>query len=140
MAFDPKQAGAALNQNMASSMQGFAAASKAMQAVTNEMMSMSMESMRDTASAFEQMQGARNWTDIARIQTEFFHLSFEKFASRSRRIAELATAAPMDLAKRATDTVAQIGDQTQQAAKSVANDAKAASVGLETGVPGHPAS
>lgn len=140
MAFDPKQAGATLNENMASSMQGFAAASKAMQAVSNEMMSMSMESMRETARAFEQMQGARNWTDIVRIQTDFFRSSFERFADRSRRIAELATAAPVDFANRTKDAAAKMGEQTQAAVKTVANDAKAATVGLDTGVPGHPAS
>ena len=140
MAFDPKQAGAAVNENVNASMQGFAAASKAMQAVTNEMVSMSMDSLRQTAHAFEQMQGARNWTDVMRIQSEFFRNSFEEFAKRSRRIAELASAAPVDLASRTRDAAARIGAQTQAAAETVADDAKAATVGLDTGVPGSPAS
>lgn len=135
MAFDPKQAQTAVKENMASSMQGFAAASKTMQAVTSEMMAMSMDSMKKTAKVFEEMQGARSWPDIMRIQTDFFRSSFEDFAARSRRIAELATSAPVDLAYRATDAAEKIGHQTQQAVKTATDNAKAATVGLDVSVP-----
>ena len=135
MAFDPKQAQAAANESMTSSMQGFAAASKTMQAVTSEMMAMSMDAMKKTAEAFEEMQGARSWPDILRIQSECFRSSFEDFAKRSRRIAELAAAGPVDLANRATETAGKIGEQTQQAVKSMADDARVATVGLDTSVP-----
>lgn len=135
MAFDPKQAQAAVNENMASSMQGFAAASKTMQAVTSEMMAMSMDSMKKTAKVFEEMQAARSWPDIMRIQTEFFRSSFEDFAARSRRIAELASAAPVDLAKRTTEAAEKIGEQTEQAVKTVTDNARVATIGLDTSVP-----
>ena len=135
MAFDPKPAQAAVNETMNSSMQGFAAASKTMQAVTSEMMAMSMDSMKKTAKVFEEMQGARSFADIMRIQNDFFRSSFEDFAKRSRRIAELATAAPVDLANRATETAEKIGEQTQQAVKSMTDDARVATVGLDTSVP-----
>ena len=149
MAFDPKAAGAVMNENMTSSMQGFAAASKAMQAVTNEMVSMSMDSLRQTARAFEQMQGAHNFADIVRIQQEFFRTSFEEFGKRSRKIAELASAAPIDMANRAKEAATKIGEQTQAAAKTVVHetqkatektmdDAKAATVGLDMPIPNAP--
>lgn len=135
MTFDPKQAQAAVKENMSSSMQGFAAASKTMQALTAEMMAMSMESVKKTAKVFEEMQGARGWPEILRIQTEFFRSSFEDFAKRSRRIAELATAAPVDFANRTKDAAEKIGEQAEQAVKSAADNAKAATVGLDTSVP-----
>lgn len=135
MAFDPKPAQTAVNDTMASSMQGFAAASKTMQAVTTEMMAMSMDSMNKTAKVFEEMQGARTFADIMRIQNDFFRSSFEDFAKRSRRIAELATAAPVDLANRATEAAEKIGEQTQQAVKTATDNARVATVGLDTSVP-----
>lgn len=139
MTTDPK---AALNDTMASSMQGLAKASSAMQAVTNEMMAMSMESMRQTTQAFTQMQSARSWSDIAKIQQDFFRTAFEQFAQRSRRIAELSMAAPVDLANRAKDaavavgeqtkaTAVEIGQQTESVVKKATDDAKAATVGLD---------
>ena len=131
MAFDPKQINAAASENANASMQSLAAASKAMQAVTNEMVSMSMDSLRQTTRAFEQMQSARSWTDIMRIQADFFRGTFAEFASRSRRIAELATSAPADLAHRATAQAERMGEQAQGATKAVVEDAKAATVGLD---------
>lgn len=131
MTFDPKQAQNAVTENMNSSMQGFAAASKTMQAVTSEMMAMSMDSMKKTAKVFEEMQGVRNWPDLMRIQSDFFRSSFEDFAKRSRRIAELAASAPVDLANRTTQAAERVGEQTQAAAKAVTDDAKAATAGLD---------
>ena len=131
MTFDPKQAQNAVTENMSSQMQGFAAASKAMQAVTSEMMAMSMDSMKKTAKVFEEMQGVRNWPDLMRIQSDFFRSSFEDFAKRSRRIVEIASSAPVDLANRTTQAVERVGEQTQAAAKAVTDDAKAATAGLD---------
>ncbi len=139
MTTDPKSA---LNDTMASSMQGFTKAATAMQAVTNEMMAMSMDSMRQTSQAFTQMQSARSLTDIARIQQDFFRTSFEQFAQHSRRIAELSMAGPMDFANRAREAVTtagehtkavavEIGHRTQATVQTAADDVKAATVGLD---------
>ena len=135
MTFDPKQAQAAAGETMTSSMQGLTAASKTMQAVTTEMMAMSMDSMQKTAKVFEELQGAKSWPDIMRIQTDFFRTAFEDFATRSRRITELATAVPGDIAKRTTEAAEKIGEQTGEALKTATDNAKAATVGLDTSVP-----
>lgn len=131
MALDAKQPAAAVGENAAVLMQGFTAASRTMQAVTGEMVAMSMDSMKQTTRVFEEMQRARNWSDMVRIQTDFFRNSFDDFARHGRRIAELTTAVPADLANRATDAARKIGEQTQAAAKEAADDAKAATVGLD---------
>lgn len=130
MAIDPKQPGAVVGENVTSLMQGFAAASKTMQAVTSEMVAMSMDSMKQTARVFEELQGARNWSDIARIQTDFFRESFDDFARHSRRIAELSTSAPVDFANRTRDAAEKIGEQAQATVKAATDDARAATIGL----------
>lgn len=131
MAFDAQQQAAAVGENAAVFMQNLTAASKTMQAVTNEMVAMSMDSMKQTTNVFQEVQGARNWGDLVRIQTDFVRNSFDDFARHSRRIAELTTAAPADFAKRAADAVEKAGGQAQAAAKAAADDAKAATVGLD---------
>lgn len=135
MAFDPKQTSEALGHTMQSSMAGVAAASRTMQALANEMVGMSMDSLKQTSQAFEQMQGARTWSDVTRIQSEFFKTAFEQFAQRSQRIAQLAAAGPKELAERASATMKEAGAQAQSAVRSVAEDAKASTVGLEPSVP-----
>lgn len=131
MSLDPKQMNAAASDNVNTAMHGFASASQAMQKLTNEMMAMSMESMRHTAKAFEAMQGAKSWPDILRIQTEFFRTSFEDFTARSKRIAELASAAPSQMAKTTSEIAGRVTDQTQAAATAVKDDVKAATAALD---------
>lgn len=123
---------------LGASMNNFASATQKMQALTQEIVGLSMDSLRHTTQVFEKMRGARSFEDLAKIQTEFFRESFDQFAKRSQRVAELATALPRDMAAQTMQAASRAGGQAADTAKSVANDAKAATVGLETGVPGGP--
>ena len=125
---------------LGASMNTFASATQKMQALTQEIVGLSMDSLRHTTQVFEKMRGARSFEDLTRIQTEFFRESFEQFAQRSQRVAELATSVPRDMASQAMQAANRAGGQAMDTAKSAANDARAATVGLDTSVPGGPSS
>ncbi len=123
---------------LGASMNSFASATQKMQALTQEVVGLSMDSLRHTTQVFEKMRGARSFEDLTRIQTEFFRESFEQFAQRSQRVAELATSLPRDMASQTMQAASRAGGQAADTAKSAANDVRAATAGLETSVPGKP--
>lgn len=125
---------------LSASMNNFASVTQKWQALTQEIVSASMDSMKQTTQAFEKMRSARSWEDVTKIQAEFMRESFEQFTKRSQKVAELATSLPREIASRTMQQASRAGEQAQGVAKSAADDAKAATVGLDPGVPGGPAS
>jgi hypothetical protein len=139
MAFEPDKAAEGARQTANLGIESFVEASKQMQDLVNEMLLMSMDSMRHVTQTFDRMRSARSFEDIIKIQSDFVRESFEQFAKRSEKVATLATAVPRNIAKRSTDVMARATEQATQAvshAVDSANDAaRRATVGLEPGAP-----
>ena len=117
---------------------GMATATKGMHDLTTEMMRLSMDSLKATTQTFEQLRSARSFEDILKIQADYFRDSFARFSDYGQRIASMTSTMPGELAKQTGAIAQKAGADVVSAAKQASDDAMAATVGVELGLPNDP--
>lgn len=117
---------------------GFGLATKSIQTFATEVARLSKESVDETTQLVEKLRSAKTIEDVVSIQTSYVQQSFSKYADYTRRIGELFTALPLEIAKQSqavlhktseniTKAADQAGHQLQQGAEQVSGHVQHAS-------------
>jgi phasin family protein len=109
---------------------GFGIASKSVQTFASEVARLSKETVDETTQLVEKLRAAKTLDEVVSIQTAYVQQSFSKYADYTRRIGELFTSLPLEIAKQSqsalqktTEAVTKATDrasqQVQQGAEQV---------------------
>jgi phasin family protein len=109
---------------------GFGVASKSIQTFASEVARLSKETVDETTHLVEKLRGAKTLEEVVSIQTSYVQQSFSKYADYTRRIGELFTSLPLEIAKKShsalqktaeavTKATEHAGQHVQQATEQV---------------------
>lgn len=108
----------ALNDGMRASMTSFFVGTRHAQALTTEVMQMTMESLQCASEAMKKMGAAKSFDDMLRVEGDFLKTSLEGFTSHTAKMIEIAAAIPAEFAGRVTQGAQTATDAIRGAAET----------------------
>jgi hypothetical protein len=92
----------------------WAATQQRIQAFTSEIAEMSKQSYDHAMQTMERLRGAKSLEDLLSIQSGFVKESFESLGQRSRKLTEMMSAMPMEMANTYRETMMKAAETAMQ--------------------------
>ncbi len=110
---------------MASMLGGFAHMGRKAQEIVGEFAKLSEENISVSSKAAERLRDAKNLQDLTSIQTDMLKESYETLSEHARKIAEIASSTPKEMAQKYQEffsAVTEAGSQATQQAADMGRD------------------
>jgi len=86
------------------------ATSQKVQAFTGEIADMSKQSYEQALQTMEKLRGAKSLEELLSIQSGFVQESFENLSQRSRKLSEMMSSMPLEMAKTYREAMLKAAD------------------------------